>query len=92
MHNGLKKQFKAVLKEHEKQLNSLAKNFFSGIVDKFDILCADKEEETDAEKHLREILRENIEEAKRLLNEEIEPRLFELLDKPDDSLFVGDDD
>jgi hypothetical protein len=82
-HDGLKADIIDTLKAEKRQLKKDMHIYFAGIEEKFNLQCVGNVVECEAETELREELRENLNQAQKLLDDEIKPGMQTCLVDPE---------
>ncbi|PPJ56993.1 hypothetical protein CBER1_00596 [Cercospora berteroae] len=89
-HDLLYEAFVLLLKAHKTRVETAAGEFFERIERTFEMMCPDETEESEEEIALRKELSLRLETVEHQLNNEVKPKLLEILGipEPEDSLFV----
>ncbi|CAK1361204.1 hypothetical protein CB0940_03402 [Cercospora beticola] len=82
-HDLLHQAFVLILKAHKTRIETAAGEFFERIERTFEMMCPDETEESEEEIALRKELSSRLEYVERQLNNEVKPKLLEILGIPE---------
>lgn len=80
-HELLRKDIGKMLDKHAADLKKSVDDFFGGIVQRFNMMCADDEEESEEEASLREKMTKNLVLAEEILEKELLPMAKKFFDE-----------